>query len=272
MQKTFVTLAVVALMAVPVLADIGTVSLDLKISLDGVNYYDTLGSGGVSDPYYCEELTCNPEDLSKIYVGGVYVQLYMSTTTTGPDGSNAGIHGMFTQILGSCLEGTLPVMTQDKSFTGPWIPYYYAFNCGFDLYNSGGTADGAGRLIDVGGTQSAPPGPAPNDMPNVGRPDAGGAKGIKPLVASGYFDVNCCAEYPCPTDPDCWYCTIETLGAATLWDASSGDPPDWSGWTAGTMSVVSALVNNDVATICCVPEPTTLLLLAPALLVLRRRR
>lgn len=269
MQKTFVTLAVVALMAAPVLADMGTVTLDLKISLDGVNYYDTLGSGGVSDPYYCEELTCNPEDLSKIYVGSVSTRLYMTTTTSGVDGANYGIHGMFTQILGSCLEGSLTPMTQSKTFTGSW---YYGTGCGFNLYASGGTPDGAGKLIDVGGTQCAPPGGGLLDMPLVGRPDAPHVNGVNPLVASGTFDVNCCAEYPCPTDPDCWYCTIDTLGAATLWDASSGVPADWGAWSAGTMSVVSALVIDDSATICCVPEPTTLFLLAPALLVLRRRR
>jgi hypothetical protein len=270
MQKTFVTLAVVALMAAPVLADMGTVTLDLKISLDGVNYYDTIGSGGVSDPYYCEELTCEyPPGPGQIYVGSVHVNLYMTATTTGPDGANYGIQGMFTQILGSCLEGTLTPMTQTKTFTGTW---YYGYRCGFGTYNSGGTPDGAGRLIDVGGAQCEPPGMKLIDMPKVGHPDAPHVNGVKPLVASGVFDVNCCAEYPCPTDPDCWYCTIETLGAANLWDAQSGNPPDWVGWTDGTMSVVSAFVIDDVATICCVPEPTTLLLLAPALLVLRRRR
>ena len=242
MRRTILTFAVAALMVGPALADIGTVTMDLKVSVDGVNYFDDI----------CGLPACPTS---------VQVEIYGSATTGGTTGVNNGVQAIYTDIIGDCLVGVMQQATVlDATFTMMYFPLYGLNGLGFDVLPDTGTAT-VGGIYGIGAAQAAPPGPTAQDMPGAMTAAAPHANGTPPvLIATGTVFLNCIPG-PCPvpgcTDP--FGCTITTAATgANLWDMAG--------------NAVPALIVEDAAGICWVPEPATLMLLVPTLLLLRRRR
>ena len=245
MRKTFLTLAVAAMVASPALADFGTFSLDIKGSIDGgATWHDSLL-------------------LPDCSATSVQIQVWGSATTGGTEGTNNGVQAIYFDILGSALDSVMQSsLTLNPVFTKLYNPYYYAFNLGFNTLATGGTG-GHGIIAGAGGAQAAPPGPGVGDMPGAFTPNAAGAKGIPPvLIATGTVTTNGQCLEPVPpavgAPPDYVGSWIGTAGNATAWKFDGN---------AGSMTIV-----DDQFWIATVPEPTTLIFLAPALLALRRRR
>ena len=244
MRKTFLCLAVAALMASPALADFGTFTLDVKGSIDGgATWVDSV----------CLP-TCDPMS--------VQIQVWGSATTGGTEGTNNGVQAIYFDILGTCLDSVMQSpLVLTKAFSKMYIPYTNT-NLGYDTLATGGTG-GHGIIAGVGGAQAAPPGPGYYDMPGAFTPAAPAASGQPPvLIATGTVMTNGQCVEPCPPavgcPPDYVGCWVGTAGNATAWK--------WDG-NAGSMNIV-----DDQFWICTIPEPTTLIFLAPALLALRRRR
>ena len=250
MRRTFLCLAVGALMASPALADFGTFTLDIKGSIDGgVTWVDHL----------CLP-ACDPQS--------VQIQVWGSATTGGSEGVNNGVQAIYFDILGTCLDSVMQSpMTLQKAFTKQYNPYG-VMNLGFDTLPSAGTG-AHGTIAGVGGAQAAPPGPGYYDMPGAFTANAAGANGIPPvLIATGTVMTNGQCLEPCPPALGCppgyLGCWVGTGGNATAWQYGSGGSGPGN---AGAMNII-----DDQFWICAIPEPSTLILLAPALLALRRRR
>lgn len=235
MRKTLLTLVVAGLAAGPALADIGTVTLDLVIN-------------GETDDVI---------DVGPPAPGGTIsygFSLYASCTASGVDGSNNGVHGIFVDVLGSAMAGIAQVAaTPDPTFMASYKPTMGHYGLGFDLFGGAGGTGGTGQIAGIGDAQQAPGSPpsAKNlNMTDAMTPNAPHANGLPPvLIATGTVKVLGTVGTR----------TVDTDGGATLWQATGGlvDP---------------ALIVDDTVTINILPEPTTLMLLAPALLALRRRR
>ena len=236
MRKTFLMLAIAGLVAGPTFADIGTVTMDIKVSADGgLNYVDSLSfADGASVP------------------SSVLVQITAGATASGIDGSNNGVQGLFFDLVGDAL-GTVAQtpLTVKVAFRKPWSP-----NMGFDQFTSGGTFDPTnGGLVGIGGGQASPPqdiSPARTDMIGALTPNAEGTKGLP--HASVLFD----GTLALATGVDGQNVSIDLIAQATMWELSG--------------NAAAALMNNDSVLIEVLPEPATLLMLAPGLLLAMRRR
>jgi hypothetical protein len=231
--------------ASPAIADFGTITLDIKGSIDGgMSWHDCV----------CLP-TCDPMS--------VQIQVWASATTGGSEGPNNGVQALYFDILGTCLDSVQQQpMVLDNMFTAIYLPIYGVYGLGFNTLMSGGTA-GHGLIAGVGAGQGAPPGPPANTMPGALTANALATPGLPPvLIATGTVFTNGQCLEPCPPacgcPPDYVGCWIGTNGNGNVWKLDGN---------AGAATIV-----NDQFWVCTIPEPTTLILLAPALLALRRRR
>jgi hypothetical protein len=174
----------------------------------------------------------------------VQVQVWASATTSGSEGANNGVQALYFDLLGTAMAGAAQSpMTLDSNFTAIYLPIYGVYGLGFDTLKSGGTAV-VGQIAGIGAGQGSPPGPGANDMPGALTANAAHANGVPPvLIATGTLAIGTAGQ-------------VDTKGAGNAWKFDG---------QAGALSVV-----NDSLVI--VPEPSTLILLVPALLGLRRRR
>ena len=233
MRKTFLMLAIAGLVAGPTFADIGTVTMDIKVSDDGgLTFVDSLS--------YDLNVDTVPSSL--------LVAVSAGATASGVDGSNNGVQGLYFDLVGDAL-GTVTqsALTVKVAFRKAWSP-----NMGFDKFTSGGTFDTVnGGLVGIGGAQAAPPGPLPDDMAGAFTPNAAGIKGLPfaSVIVDGSLALASLGigSYAISTD-----------ASATMWEMAG---------TAATAGMV-----NDTVLITVTPEPVTLLMLAPGLLLAMRRR
>ena len=245
MRKTVLTFLMAAVLAAPALADVGSIYMDLKSGgQDSVTLYSPTGDPCVAD---------------------IPVELYISATTSGVDGANLGLAVIFTDIVGDCLSGIMQQsMTPSADFADPWAPYDYyypSWGCGFDLFpaNTTGGTGSVGIIAGVGNAQNSEGnGPiyAQGDLKWAATAKATKTVSQPPLlIATGVLHVSV------PYQGAGTVITTDTVGA--LWNLDL---------TYDAMDIGDARLHDDSLTIVCIPEPTTLLLLAPALLAIRRRR
>ena len=233
MRKTFLMLAIAGLVAGPTFADIGTVTMDLKVSDDGgTNYVDSLSYADAS-----------------LVPTTLLVQIRVGATSSGADGSNNGVQGLYFDLVGDAL-GTVTqtALTLRVSFRGAWSP-----NMGFDKFQSGGTFDPTnGGLVGIGAAQAAPPGPLSDDMVGANTPAAAGVKGLPFAFPIAFGDLDLIGA------TDGVDMSIDVLASATLWELNG--------------NAQAAGMVNDSVLIEVLPEPATLMMLAPGLLLAMRRR
>jgi hypothetical protein len=230
-------LAIAGLVAGPTFADIGTVTMDIKVSDDaGATWNDSLSYANAA---------AVPSSL--------LVQITAGASTSGVHGSNNGVQGLFFDLVGDAL-GTVSQspLALKLAFTGPWDT---KSRMGFDKFTSGGTFDTVnGGLVGIGGAQAAPPGPLPDDMPGAFTANAAGILGLPfaSVIAAGTLAL--------ATAADGVNVSISTDTGATFWQMDGN---------AQTALIVNDTVWIDVPVI---PEPAVLLMLAPGLLLAMRRR
>lgn len=249
MRRTFLTLFAAAMVATPAFADWGTITLDIK-AWDGDSWEDAL----------CVP-TCDPMS--------VPIQVWASATTGGSEGLNNGVQALYFNIVGSCLDGVMQQSMQlDSELIKMYFPAFAYYGLGFDQLISPGpggiSGTGAvGQIAGIGAAQQPPTGPGSMDMPGALTANAAHANGTPPvLIATGTVFTNGLCTEPCGSGicpPEYVLgCSIDTEGNGAFWkpDTNAGD----------------SIIVDDQLWICTVPEPSTLILLVPALLGLRRRR
>ena len=238
MRKTFLMLAIAGLVAGPTFADIGTVTMDIKVSDDGgTNYVDSLSYADAS-----------------LVPTTLLVQIRVGATTSGLDGSNNGVQGLYFDLVGDAL-GTVAQtpLTLRNSFKGPWNGDSVSGNMGFDKFQSGGTFDPTnGGLVGIGAAQAAPPGPLSDDMVGANTSAAAGDKGQPFAFPIAFGDLDLIGA------TDGVDMSIDVLASATLWELNG--------------NAQAAGMVNDSVLIEVLPEPATLMMLAPGLLLAMRRR
>jgi hypothetical protein len=249
-------LAIAGLVAGPTFADIGTVTMDIKVSDDaGATWNDSLSYANAA---------AVPSSL--------LVQITAGASASGVHGSNNGVQGLFFDLVGDALgtvtQSSLALQNAFKKAWNPSLPL--TGNMGFDQFTSGGTFDTInGGLVGIGGAQAAPPQdvrlqPNPNwpyggayvvtrvDMIGALTPNAEGPKGLPfaSVIAAGTLAL--------ATAADGVNVSISTDTGATFWQMDG--------------NAQTGLIVNDTVLIEVLPEPATLLMLAPGLLLAMRRR
>jgi hypothetical protein len=138
--------------------------------------------------------------------------VYFSGTASGLSGANNGVQGIFTDIVGNALAGTMQSsLTLGADCTLLYVPAGSLYGLGFDAFPSGGTPT-EGSILGIGAAHGPPPGPAEYDMPGVGTANAPHPNGQPPvLLATGTVFLD-----PGLTDGD--VVTVDTAAAANFWD------------------------------------------------------
>lgn len=215
---------VLAMVAAPAMADIGSVSLFISSPDDGSGL-DLDGTvNGVID-YGIGLIPAT-----------VPIQIGFSATSSGTSGPNNGVQGVVIDTTGSALAGILQTaLIPDPVFTN----LAFLGGLGFDLLPNG-TTGAVGIIAGAGNAQALP-----GSWNAVLDADFVGHAGNVP-IASGPATVNGQSG------------TIDVAGNANLWTIGHGSSVPATAITGASLTII--------------PEPTTALLLAPALLVLRRRR
>lgn len=281
MRMKVVSLTVICLVAaLPAMADIGTVSMSLHVGEDnGPN--DLNPAVGIMEYVDCASV---PLALTTL--------VDFSATTTGPDGPNVGVFGIYADLYSApqlLCDQSANVATLDTYFGWP-LGFYTPFpppgswggpyGLGFDAVVSAGTGDTCG-IYGFGASQTSTPGTehfgyydaqyAGHPMaPHVAKPMASGL----PLAANDMYtravgDVVLATATltTCCPGPGTYYLVVDAT--ANLWGGAGSNPS--AVFPLGG-NVYDAAVNPAMIEIIVLPEPSTLILLAPALLALRRRR
>ena len=177
------------------------------------------------------------------YFGGVPatvpISVGFSATTSGVDGANNGVQGVALDVTGSAIAGIMQTaLTPDTTFTN--LAFFGGL--GFDLLPDG-TTGAVGIIAGIGNAQALPGGWNPaTDADNVGH--AGNV-----TVASGFAATGGQIG------------SVDIAGNANL-------------WTIGHAASVpaNAIIPASLNITNIVPEPASLLLLAPAAVAFLRRR